>query len=148
MTKITGSGSESGSRSISQRHGSADPDPGPDPDPHQNVMDPQHTAANHTQLHSHPSNLLLGHDDNLFYKKTMHCHTLYIPLRGSFFSINRRNYRKFTGKDDTSHCGVVAKWLALLQRRLRRFDSWPGAFGGLFDELHSDEDNGEDFRIQ
>jgi hypothetical protein len=34
MTKIAGSGSESGS--ISQRHGSADPDP------HQNVTDPQH----------------------------------------------------------------------------------------------------------
>jgi hypothetical protein len=33
MTKIAGSGSESGS--ISQRHGSADPDP------HQNVMDPE-----------------------------------------------------------------------------------------------------------
>jgi hypothetical protein len=33
MTKIAGSGSESGS--ISQRHGSADPDP------YQNVMDPQ-----------------------------------------------------------------------------------------------------------
>jgi hypothetical protein len=38
MTKIAGSGSESGSGSISQRHGSAYPDP----DPHQNVMDPQH----------------------------------------------------------------------------------------------------------
>jgi hypothetical protein len=38
MTKIAGSRSESGSRSISQRHGSADPDP----DPHQNVMDPEH----------------------------------------------------------------------------------------------------------
>jgi hypothetical protein len=36
MTKIAGSGSESGS--ISQRHGTADPDP----DPHQNVMDPEH----------------------------------------------------------------------------------------------------------
>ncbi len=34
MTKIRGS--ESGSGSISQRHGSADPDP------HKNVMDPQH----------------------------------------------------------------------------------------------------------
>jgi hypothetical protein len=34
--KIEGSGSESGSRSISQRHGSTDPDS------HQNVMDPQH----------------------------------------------------------------------------------------------------------
>ncbi len=34
--KIEGSGSKSGSRSISQRHGSADPDP------YQNVMDPQH----------------------------------------------------------------------------------------------------------
>ncbi len=34
MTKIAGSGSESGS--ISQRYGS------PDPDPHQNDMDPQH----------------------------------------------------------------------------------------------------------
>ncbi len=34
MTKIAGSGSESGS--ISQRQGSADPDP------HQNVMDPEH----------------------------------------------------------------------------------------------------------
>jgi hypothetical protein len=33
--EIAGSGSESGSRSISQRHGSADPDP------HQNVMDPE-----------------------------------------------------------------------------------------------------------
>ncbi len=36
MTKIAGSGSESGS--ISQRHGSVDPDP----DLHQNVMDPEH----------------------------------------------------------------------------------------------------------
>jgi hypothetical protein len=38
MMKIEGSasGSESGSGSISQRHGSADPDP------NQNVMDPQH----------------------------------------------------------------------------------------------------------
>jgi hypothetical protein len=36
MTKVAGSGSESGSRSISQRHGSADPEP------HQNVMDPKH----------------------------------------------------------------------------------------------------------
>jgi hypothetical protein len=34
--KREGSGSASGSESISQRHGSADPDP------HQNVMDPQH----------------------------------------------------------------------------------------------------------
>jgi hypothetical protein len=40
MTKIEGSGSESGS--ISQRHGSADPDQ--DPDPPQNVMDPQHCS--------------------------------------------------------------------------------------------------------
>jgi hypothetical protein len=39
LTKIAGSGSESGS--ISQRHGSADPEP----DPHQNVMDPQHCCA-------------------------------------------------------------------------------------------------------
>jgi hypothetical protein len=38
MTKIAGSGSESGY--ISQRHGSADPDP--DPDPHQNIMDTEH----------------------------------------------------------------------------------------------------------
>jgi hypothetical protein len=36
MTKIAGSGYESGSGSISQRHGSADPHPP------QNVMDPQH----------------------------------------------------------------------------------------------------------
>jgi hypothetical protein len=36
MTQIAGSGSEPGSGSISQRHGSADPDPP------QNVMDPQH----------------------------------------------------------------------------------------------------------
>jgi hypothetical protein len=36
MTKIAGS--DSGSGSISQRHGSADPDP----DPPQSVMDPQH----------------------------------------------------------------------------------------------------------
>jgi hypothetical protein len=34
----SGSGSESGFGSISQRHGSADPNT----DPHQNVMDPQH----------------------------------------------------------------------------------------------------------
>jgi hypothetical protein len=38
MTKIAESGSESGSGSICQWHGSADPDP----DPPQNVMDPQH----------------------------------------------------------------------------------------------------------
>jgi hypothetical protein len=38
MTKIAGSGSESGS--ISQRHGSGDPYP--DTVPHQNVMDPEH----------------------------------------------------------------------------------------------------------
>jgi hypothetical protein len=37
MTKIAGSGSESGS--ISQRHGSADPDS------HQNVMDPEHCLS-------------------------------------------------------------------------------------------------------
>jgi hypothetical protein len=36
MRKITGSGSESESRSISQKYGSADPDPS------QNFMDPQH----------------------------------------------------------------------------------------------------------
>ncbi len=36
MTKIAGSGSESGS--ISQKHGSEDPDQ----DPPQNVMDPEH----------------------------------------------------------------------------------------------------------
>ncbi len=35
------SGSESGSGSISQRHGSADLDP----DPHKNVMDPQHCST-------------------------------------------------------------------------------------------------------
>jgi hypothetical protein len=35
IMKIAGSGSESGSGSISQRHGSANPDP------HKNVMDPQ-----------------------------------------------------------------------------------------------------------
>jgi hypothetical protein len=41
MTKIAGSGfeSESGSGSVSQRHGSADPDS--DLDPHQNVMGSQ-----------------------------------------------------------------------------------------------------------
>ncbi len=38
MTKIAGSGSESESGSISQRHGPADPYL----DPHQNVMDPEH----------------------------------------------------------------------------------------------------------
>jgi hypothetical protein len=42
MTKIAGSGS----RSISQRHGSADPDP------HQNVMDPEHC-----QKHTDPTDL-------------------------------------------------------------------------------------------
>ncbi len=43
VTKIAGSGYESGSESgyISQRHGSADPDP------HQNVMDPEHTRLNY-----------------------------------------------------------------------------------------------------
>jgi hypothetical protein len=40
MRKKEGPGSESGSGSISQRHGSVNLDP--DPDPHQNVMDPQH----------------------------------------------------------------------------------------------------------
>jgi hypothetical protein len=40
MTKKAGSGSASGSASISKRHGSEDPNP--DADPHQNVMDPHH----------------------------------------------------------------------------------------------------------
>ncbi len=39
MTKIAGSGSESGSGSISQKHGSADPDLP------QNVMDPEHSST-------------------------------------------------------------------------------------------------------
>ncbi len=43
MTKIEGA--ESGSGSISQRHGSADPDP----DPPQNVMDPQHCFEEFSQ---------------------------------------------------------------------------------------------------
>ncbi len=43
MTKIAGSGSESGS--ICQRHGSADLDP----EPHQNVMDPQHRNRKYLQ---------------------------------------------------------------------------------------------------
>jgi hypothetical protein len=38
--KLEGSGSATGSESISQKHGSVEPDP--DLDPHQNVMDPQH----------------------------------------------------------------------------------------------------------
>jgi hypothetical protein len=42
-----GSGSESGSGSISQRHGSADQDP----DPLQNVMDPEHCFL-HRFLHA------------------------------------------------------------------------------------------------
>ncbi len=45
MMKIAGSGSEFGSVSISQRHGS------PDPDPYQNVMDPQHCPEkNHRKV--------------------------------------------------------------------------------------------------
>ncbi len=68
--KIAGSGSESGSRSISQRHGSADPDP--DPDPRQNVMDPQYWSEDagisnpgllrlwHWQSGTHPTNLTNG----------------------------------------------------------------------------------------
>jgi hypothetical protein len=43
-------GSESGSESISQRHGSADPDP----DPHQNVMDPQHCYLQWLIFHQEP----------------------------------------------------------------------------------------------
>jgi hypothetical protein len=51
MTKIAGSGSaygsgyESRSGSISQRHGSADPDP----DPPQNVMHPQHWLIHYSE---------------------------------------------------------------------------------------------------
>jgi hypothetical protein len=45
MTKIAGSGSESESGSICQRHGSADLDP----EPHQNVMDPQHRNRKYLQ---------------------------------------------------------------------------------------------------
>jgi hypothetical protein len=37
---VCGPGTEFGSGSICQRHGSADTDL--DPDPHQNIMDPQH----------------------------------------------------------------------------------------------------------
>ncbi len=44
MTKIAGSGSESGS--ISLKHGSADPDP----DPYKNVMDPQHCPISHITM--------------------------------------------------------------------------------------------------
>jgi hypothetical protein len=44
MTKVAGSGSESGF--ISQRHGFADPDP----DPQQNVMDPQPWKAEWKQV--------------------------------------------------------------------------------------------------
>ncbi len=46
MTKIAGSGSESGSGSISQRHVSAYPDP----DPHQNVMDLEHRLGGWREL--------------------------------------------------------------------------------------------------
>jgi hypothetical protein len=45
MTKKAGSGSESGSVSISQRHGSADPDP------HQHVMDPEYWAISSNSRH-------------------------------------------------------------------------------------------------
>ncbi len=48
MTKIAGSGSESGS--ISQMHGSADPDP----DPPKNVMDPQHGLKPQVLEKNHP----------------------------------------------------------------------------------------------
>ena len=50
MTKIAGSGNESGS--ISQRHGSADPDP------YQNVMDPQHCSNDNILK---PINLVQGY---------------------------------------------------------------------------------------
>jgi hypothetical protein len=57
MTKIAGSGSASGSGSISPRHGSADPDP------HQNVMDPQHCMIYYCTL------TLVNDKDNRYYNK-------------------------------------------------------------------------------
>jgi hypothetical protein len=50
MTKIAGSGSESGSGSISPRHGSADPYS----DPPQNVMDPQHWTIQTVSRYGQP----------------------------------------------------------------------------------------------
>jgi hypothetical protein len=55
MMKIEGSGSASGSGSISQRHGYADPDP------HQNVMDPEH-CAKPLKTHRHK-----GKHDEMWY---------------------------------------------------------------------------------
>jgi hypothetical protein len=43
VTKIAGSGSESGSGSMRESHWSADLDP----DPHQNIMDPEHCVKPH-----------------------------------------------------------------------------------------------------
>jgi hypothetical protein len=55
MTQIAGSGSEPGSGSISQRHGSADPDLP------RNVMDPQHWM--HAAFLEDKSFHLQGHRD-------------------------------------------------------------------------------------
>jgi hypothetical protein len=57
--KIAGSGtaSESGSGSISQRHGSADPDL------HQNVIDPQHCFSAVYRIRIHRIHMFLGLPD-------------------------------------------------------------------------------------
>jgi hypothetical protein len=60
MTKLAGSWSESGSGSISRRHGSADPYP------HQNAMDPHHCFV-----------AARGEDDNFIARGT---HLMFLPL--------------------------------------------------------------------
>jgi hypothetical protein len=65
MTKIAGSGSESGSGSISQRHGSEDPDPP------QNVMDPQHWFLGLPDPHPDPLVTSMDPDRNPFFSQVL-----------------------------------------------------------------------------
>jgi hypothetical protein len=89
---IAGSGSEFGSQSISQKHGSADPDP------HQNVMDPRHWFFRIRQQF-----LALG-------KTNFIPHTVYIRLE-TFLLCSKKHRNATVTEPETSN-----KWLKIAYR--------------------------------
>ncbi len=140
MTKIAGSGSESRSGSISQRHGSADPDP----DPHQNVMDPDtgknpfirtvrfiHGLSLLCLLYLHRYSFALNRPLILmvfiFILKTFHRYGPF-PLMYNYRSSNI--YVSYTVKEVISPILVYISWLKChLYRILYKFSKCKTNFG-------------------